>query len=95
MICHRKQGRIEMTSAEARERVAQHLVGRGYSRRDAGKHIYLLDPDGVHRWDLVGSKARPQRRSGPGWETFGPDICLICSLQQLDAEKAEADARNR
>jgi hypothetical protein len=72
-----------MTSAQAKERVERHLLGKGYSRKDGQKHTYLMHPDGAHRWKLTSRTVQQQKRFEDGWVNVSRAASLIDVARRL------------
>jgi len=72
-----------MTSAQAKQRIEWHLLGKGYRRQQGQKHTYLLHPDGVYRWKLTSRSVQRQKHFDWGWQNVSPAASLIDVAQRL------------
>jgi hypothetical protein len=72
-----------MTSAQAKERVERHLLGKGYISHEGQKHTYLVHPDGTARYMLTSRTVKRQKRFEWGWVNVSRAASLIDVARRL------------
>jgi len=75
-----------MTSAQAKERIQEHLLQLGYREKRGRRYLYLIHPDGKARYKLTTRTITGQAWvEGVGWVTRRYARSLIQIAQRLAA----------